>query len=114
MSRSVRFKLRGEEAQLALDICAQLQVPLDLLGYQLYKVGLGRLLEGVLSRQEIEAVTRGQIADGAEPINDTSTEVGGDLVHAEGDSGDTSQEPGSTGTTTEVPMEPASYSVENV
>lgn len=104
MSRSVRFKLRGDEEKLALDIAEQLGVPLDVLGYQLYKSGMRLLLQEVARRRE---ETEGNTADDMAEVDD-------DLVHTEGDSGDADKESGSTGATPEVSVEPASHSVENV
>jgi hypothetical protein len=105
VSRSVRFKLRGGEEKLALDMCAQLGTPLDTFAYQLYRSGMRLLLQEVARRkQELDQ----------QAVQEYTTEISDDMVHTGGDSGDTDTESSGGGPTTEVPMEPKNYSVENV
>lgn len=105
MSRSVRFKLRGSEEKLALDMCAQLGTPLDTFAYQLYRSGMRLLLQEVARReQELDQ----------QAVQEYTTGTSNDMVHTGGDSGDTDTESSGGGPTSEVSVEPESNSAENI
>jgi hypothetical protein len=86
-------------------MCAQLGTPLDVFAYQIFRSGMHHLLQEVSRReQELEQ----------QAVQEPAAGESNDVVYVDGDTRDTNQESGSTGVTTEVPMEPKNYSVENV